>query len=330
MSVSVSFNNVYIQSCSSIGGPKEGKGPYGNYFDLIIDDHYNHQNTFEEGEVAMSSFSIKLALKKARLKKEDVPLMIGGDLSNQIAISSLVMKEFSSSSIGVYSACSTFSLSLGLASIFVENGISEYALSFTSSSFPVAERQFRYPNNYGIQKKETTTSTVTGAASFIVGKRKTKIRVSELTLGRVHDPDSYDLNDLGSPMAFAAFHTIKDHLVNFHSSIEDYDLIFTGDLSKIGSSVLYDCFKLENINLENHLDAGEIIYYREEEKMYAGGSGPSCIAIMSAGYVIKEMIKGTYKKVLLVATGALFSSTTSYQKKTIPVIAHAITLEVVK
>ena len=64
MSVSVSFNNVYIQSCSSIGGPKEGKGPYGNYFDLIIDDHYNHQNTFEEGEVAMSSFSIKLALKK--------------------------------------------------------------------------------------------------------------------------------------------------------------------------------------------------------------------------------------------------------------------------
>lgn len=178
------------------------------------------------------------------------------------------------------------------------------------------------------KKKDSSTSTVTGAASFIVGRRKTRIKVTELTYGRVHDPNKTDLNDLGSPMAYAAYSTIKDHLENFKKTVDDYDLILTGDLSKVGTSVLLDSFKVDGIELSNHLDAGKIIYYREKEKVYAGGSGPACIGVITAGYIVEEMLKGTYRKVLLVATGALFSSTLAYQKHSIPVIAHALTLEV--
>jgi len=328
MSFSLRLNNVYLQSASSVVGPKEAKGPYGHYFDIAINDYYNNQKSFEEGEVEMAKAAIDLSLKKAKVKRSQIPLMFGGDLSNQIAISSLVMKGYSSSSIGVYGACSTMTLGLGLASVYVDLGLVDYALAFTSSSYPVAERQFRYPNDYGIQKKDSSTSTVTGAASFIVGRRKTKIKVTELTYGRVHDPNKTDLNDLGSPMAFAAYHTIKEHLENLNRNVEDYDLIFTGDLSKVGTSVLLDEFKIDGINITNHQDSGKSIYYREEEKVYAGGSGPACIGVMTAGYIVSEMLKGKYKRVLLVATGALFSSTLAYQKHTIPVIAHALTLEV--
>lgn len=327
MSFSVKLNNVYLQSASSVVGPKEVSGPYGKYFDLGIDNYYNNQKSFEEGEVEMAKSAIEISLRKAKIKRSQIPLMFGGDLSNQIALSSLVMKSYASSSIGVYGACSTMTLSLGLACIHVDLGLVDYALAFTSSSYPVAERQFRYPNDYGIQKKDSSTSTVTGAASFIVGKRKTKIKVTELTYGRVHDPNKTDLNDLGSPMAFAAYSTITDHLANFHEKAEDYDLILTGDLSKVGTNVLLDSFKIDGVNLLNHLDAGKIIYYREKEKVYAGGSGPACIGVMTAGYIVNEMLKGTFKRVLLVATGALFSSTLAYQKHSIPVIAHALTLE---
>ena len=42
------------------------------------------------------------------------------------------------------------------------------------------------------------------------------------------------------------------------------------------------------------------------------------------------MKKKNLKKVLIVATGALHSTTTVNQKETIPAIAHAISLEVLK
>ncbi len=328
MTYSKRIENVYLQSVASIVGPKESKGPYGHYFDLRINDYYHNQKTFEEGEVKMIEDVIALSLKKAKIKQKRIDLVIGGDLSNQIAISSLAMKGIACSAIGVYGACATCTLSLGLASLYIEQGLINYALTFTSSSYPVAERQFRYPNNYGIQKKDSTTSTVTGAAAFIVGNRVSKIKISEMTIGRVYDPNKTDLNDLGSPMAYAAYKTINDHFENLDTSHDDYDLILTGDLSKVGSSVLLDCFKADGIILKNHQDAGRSIYYREKEKVYAGGSGAACISVMIAGYIIKEMLKGKYKKVLLVATGALFSSTLSYQKHSIPVVAHAITLEV--
>lgn len=327
MSFHMNFHHVYIKSFSSIVGKKEKEGPYGDYFDESVKDDYVGEKTFEEGEIHLARRAIELALLKGKTEIGEIPLVFGGDLSNQIAITSRVMKELSNAAIGVYSACATLPLALGLAATYVDNKYILHGLVFTSSSKSVAERQFRYPNDYGIQKKDSSTITVTGSASFIVSREPSPIQITGLTYGKVYDPNLANLNDMGSPMAYAAYHTISDHLKSQNETMEDYDAIITGDLSSVGTKVLKACFKEDGIDLKNHLDAGNLIFHREKEKVYAGGSGPGCIAVFLAGYVLKEMLKGTLKRVLIVATGALFSPTLSQQKKSIPVIAHAITLE---
>lgn len=327
MSFHLNFHHVYIKAFASIVGKKEKEGPYGNYFDADVQDDYAGKKTFEEGEIYLAKTAIEMALKKGKMDIHEIPLVFGGDLSNQIAITSRVMKDLSSAAIGVYSACATLPLALGLASTYVENHAIQNGLVFTSSSKSVAERQFRYPNDYGIQKKDSSTVTITGSASFIVSSEPSPIQITSLTYGQVYDPHLDNLNDMGSPMAYAAYHTIQDHLASQKETVDDYDMIVTGDLSSVGTRVLKACFLEDGINLSNHMDAGNVIYHREKEKVYAGGSGPGCIATFVAGYVLKEMLKGTYKRVLVVATGALFSPTLSQQKNSIPVIAHAITLE---
>lgn len=330
MSFSMSFEDVYILSSGTVVGPKEKKGPYGHYFDTSVKNCYATKKSFEDGEIAMVKDAIQIALKKSKLQLEQIPMLFGGDLTNQIAISSMVSQDLPGAFIGVYAACATSTLTLGLAATYIHLGLIPYALAYTSSNYAVAERQFRYPNDYGIQKKESTTTTITGAASFVLSNQKSPIQVTEMTYGSVYNSKLSDLNDMGSPMAYAAYHTICDHLQNFHRKVEDYDLILTGDLSKIGSNVLRDCFRADGIELYQHKDAGSIIYHREEEKVYAGGSGPACIAVIAGSVVLKEMQEGKYQRVLLVATGALFSPTLSQQKHDIPVIAHALTLEVRK
>ncbi len=328
MSFSIVFHNVYLQNASSIVGPKEMQGPYALYYDTSIKDCYFGQKSFEQGEVELIKKAIEIALKKAHLRMKDIPLVFGGDLSNQLAISSLAMKTLHTSAIGVYSACATIALALGLLATYVEYGSLENGMAFASSNYAVAERQFRYPNDYGIQKKDSTTTTITGAAAFILGRKKSPIRITELTYGEVYDPKQSDVNDMGSPMAYAAYRTIMDHLNNHHQSHLSYDLIVTGDLSAIGTKVLKDCFAHDGIELSNHLDAGLTIYKREQSQVYAGGSGPACIAVVTASYIIQEMLKRHLRRVLIVATGALYSPTVSYQKNNIAVIAHALTLEV--
>lgn len=330
MSFSMHFDDVYILSSGTVVGPKEKKGPYGHYFDHAVKNCYASKKSFEDGEIEMVKTAIDISLKKCKLSLEKIPMLFGGDLTNQIAVSSRVSQDLPGAFIGIYAACATSTLSIGLAATYIHLGVIPYALAYTSSNYAVAERQFRYPNDYGIQKKESTTTTITGAASFVLGRKKSAIQVTEMTYGSVFDSKQSDLNDMGSPMAYAAYHTIQDHLRSFHRQVEDYDLILTGDLSKIGSKVLRDCFHADGIDLYQHQDAGFLIYHREEEKVYAGGSGPACLAVMAGSVVLKEMQEGKYQRVLLLATGALFSPTLSQQKHDIPVIAHALTLEVSK
>ncbi len=166
MSFSLTFNNVYLEDAASIVGPKEMEGEYASYFDESVKNAYVGQKTFELGEVELIKKAIDLVLKKSHLTMKDIGLVFGGDLSNQLAISSLAMKSLKTSSIGVYSACATIASSLGLLATYVEYGSLKYGMAFTSSNFAVAERQFRYPNDYGIQKKDSTTTTITGAAAF--------------------------------------------------------------------------------------------------------------------------------------------------------------------
>ena len=327
--LTLSFNNVFIKSCASVSGPKEKNGPLGAYFDYSFDHERANEKTFESGEVKMVKKAIEICLKKAKVPLDQIQISLGGDLNNQISMSNQVAKDLPLSFIGLYSACSTMILSLGLSSVFVSNGYASNALCFSSSNYGSSERQFRYPLEYGIFKKKATTITTSGSGACLISNDKSKIRVNRATFGQVIDVDWKDVSDMGSPMAYAAFDTISSHFKNTNTKPEDYDLILTGDLSTLGSKILRELFEKENIKLFNHLDAGCLIYNPDDKSKFMGGSGCACITLVSFGYIFKKIIEHKYKKVLLVGTGALHSSTSVQQKKVIPVIAHLVEIEAV-
>ena len=195
-----------------------------------------------------------------------------------------------------------------------------------------AEKQFRNPTEYGAPKKDTATFTVTGGAVALLTNKKTKIKITSSTIGKIIDKGIKDVNNMGAIMAPAAADTIYRHLQDLKRKSEYYDLIVTGDLGKYGKEILVNYLKkVNNIDIsKNYNDCGTIIYDIEKQPVLAGGSGPACSALTLFSYIYKKMLKKELKKVLIVPTGAIFSQTMYFQKEAIPAIAHAISLEVVE
>ena len=152
-------------------------------------------------------------------------------------------------------------------------------------------------------------------------------RITRATVGKVIDMGEADPNDMGTAMAPAAVDTIVRHFEDTGKTPDDYDLILTGDLGSIGKDIAEELLRQKGYDISNkYTDCGVLIFYPEQD-VHAGASGCACAAVVTCGYVYKEMLKGKYNRVLLVATGALLSTTSSQQGETIPCIAHAIALE---
>ena len=191
-------------------------------------------------------------------------------------------------------------------------------------------RQFRNPTEYGALKKKTSTFTVTGAASILLSNKKSKIKISSITPGIVQDKGIKDVNNMGAVMAIAAADTLKRHFEDLKITPDYYDLILTGDLGIYGKEILIQYMKELGYDLsKKYNDCGLIIYDVNKQPVYAGASGPSSSAITISSYILKEMKKGKYKKVLIIPTGAIFSPTRVFNKDSIPSIAHAIGLEAI-
>ncbi len=325
MAITLTFKNVYVLKSCAVATFEETKGNIGTYLDRIYEDLYAGENTYEDGEIKMCQDALEILFEKAKISPKDIDIAFGGDLLNQIFVSSYVASHYEFPFLGVYGACSTSMLSLGLASIMVAKKMAKLALAYTSSNYGTAERQFRYPTSYGIKKKEATTLTVSGAGAILVTSKKSNIEVSSVTFGKSIDSKTQDVTDLGSIMALAAYDTLISHLENRKQTFEDYDLILTGDLSLIGLEVLKDLLNRKEIN---HLeDAGTWVYDPKNNKKFAGGSGAACLAISSFSKVIDDLEKKHYHHVLLIGTGSLHSKISALQGKNIPVIAHAIELK---
>ena len=324
------YNNVYVMDSYTIGGVYEKNSPIANYIDLIYaKDLYYGCETFEKAEEKMLSNSISKLLSKAKLIDSDIDYIISGDLENQIAASDYAMRDFNIPFLGIFSACATFGEGLLLASNLIEGKMAKNIIVSTSSHNMVAERQFRNPTEYGAPKKKTATFTSTGAASILLTNKKQKIKITSSTAGMVQDKGMTDVNNMGAIMAIAAADTIKRHLKNLKIKPDYYDLILTGDLGKYGKEILIEYLKTSNIDIsKNYEDCGLILYNINKQEVYAGASGPASSALTLSSYILKEMAKGKYKRVLIVPTGAIFSPTRVFQKDTIPSIAHAISLEV--
>ena len=324
------FKDAYINETATITGPYESEGPLGKYFDLCHKDLYFCEKNWEQAEVKLVDEAINTLVKKSKINIDDVDLLIGGDLLNQIVASNYVMEKFKNSFVGIYAACSTSTLGLILGASLIDGGFINKAITFTSSHNNAAEKQYRYPTEYGGPKHESTTFTSTGSAAALLSKESASIKIESGTIGRVIDSGVGDVSNMGAVMAIAAADTIVNHLKDTGRSIDYYDLILTGDLGIYGKEILKEYMLTQyNIDLKNYNDTGVMLYDLKSQPVYAGASGPACAPLVTYSLVFDEMRKGKYKKVLLAATGALMSPTMANHKLTIPSISHAVSLEVI-
>lgn len=317
------FKNIYLNDFVTLVGPLEKESHLKKY-NLIMDDYYYGEKTFEQAEIKMQKSVIDQLLKQNSLKNADISLLVGGDLTNQIAITSYSAKNYNFPFLGLYSACATFVENLIVAATFVESGCKK-VIGVTSSHNLTAEKQFRYPIEYGAPRPHTATFTTTGAISTLISKKESKLKIESATIGTPIDMGISDANNMGAVMAPAAASTLMLHLTELKRDINYYDLILTGDLGCVGAKILEDYLLTNyNIKMKKSLDAGCELFLNSQET-YAGGSGPACLPLV---FFNKILTTKKYKKILLIATGALHSVALVNQANPIPGIAHAISLEV--
>ena len=329
----LNFRNVYLDNASTVCGPYEAKGPLSKNFDKkYTEDLYCKEKSFEKAEIRLLEDSIKILLKKTKLTSKDIDLVIAGDLLNQIASSCYGALNLKSPFLGIYTACATSIEGMLIGSTFIDSGKVNNALISCSSHNMSSEKQFRNPTEYGSPKPETATFTATGGASVLLSNKPSRIRVVNGLIGTKIDYTQKDAFNMGAAMAGSAADTLYKYLTETNTKASDYDLILTGDLGKYGKEILKDLMLNEyNIDIsKNYNDCGTMLYNLEEQKeVMAGGSGPVCSALVNYSTIIKGLMENKYKKVLLIATGALFSPIMLYQKENILSIANLICLEAI-
>lgn len=324
------YNNVYLNETSTVTGPYEANGPLHKYYDKCYQDLYFDMPTFEQAESKIIVESVDILLSKINKLRTSIDVHISGDLLNQIVATNYAATSIGIPLIGIYSACSTSVLGLIIASNMLDKGQIKNSIVSVSSHNNSSEKQFRQPIEYGGPKRKSSTFTTTGACSAYLSTKCEGVKISSATLGRVIDLGVTDSTNMGAVMAPAAAKTIYEHLKDTKREADYYDLILTGDLGVYGKDILKEYMEIEyNIKLNNYDDAACMIYDLKKQPVHAGGSGPACLPLVFYGYLFEKMKKKEITKILLVATGALLSTTMVNQKLTIPAIAHAISLEVI-
>lgn len=318
-----------LLSTAAIVGAKEGEGPLRDSFDLIVDDIMWEADSWEQAESKFQSQAVTAALEKSNLTPADIDYIIGGDLLNQCSGTSYGIREFHVPFLGLYGACSTMALSLSVGAMLLDGGYADKLAAVTSSHFCSAEKQFRFPLEYGGQRPPTAQWTVTGSGCAILAASGSGPRIEAITNGRIVDLGIKDANNMGAAMAPAAADTLMHHFLDTGKQPSDYDLILTGDLGVVGSDILKDLMKQKGYDISNcHNDCGLMIFDNQKQDTHAGASGCGCSAATLCGHVVQQMKQGTWKKVLFTATGALMSTTTVQQGESIPGIAHAVALTI--
>lgn len=313
------------------GGPFEANGNLANDFDILHEDLWMGMDSYEKAHRVLIEEAIKTALDKANVQKEQVQFLFAGDLINQITPSSFAAKTMQIPYFGLFGACSTSMEGLALASFVVNNQGAKYVLTGAASHNAAVEKQFRYPTEYGGQKPPTAQWTVTGAGIGLIipnDSSKSMPVVTSATIGKVIDMGLSDPFNMGGAMAPAAADTIMAHFRDLQIDPSYYDLIITGDLGKIGNEVAYKLVQQSGLNIERtHFKDCGLLIYKEDQPVQAGASGAGCSATVLYGHLLNQLKKGVYRRILVVATGALLSPLTFQQKESIPCIAHAVSIE---
>lgn len=320
-------NPVEVSAFASIVGQKEKEGPLGKYFTKYSYDEYFKQDSFEKAESFMQKEVLNDVIQKEQISPQDIDFIFAGDLLNQCAGSNFSVRDTPVQFFGLYGACSTMAEGTILAAMTIDGGFAERAIALTSSHFCSAERQFRFPLEYGSQRTPSSQWTVTGSGCVLLSKSKNKEKphIKDCCPGVVCDMGVTDMNNMGAAMAPAAALTIRRYFDDTKTKPEAYDLIVTGDLGKEGKEMLKILLKKDGISFgKEYDDCGTMIYDCEKQDVHSGGSGCGCSASVLTAYILPNMIKKKYKEVLFITTGALMNPNTSLQGESIPGIAHLV------
>lgn len=336
---SIIFQNPpCIIAASSIAGKKEGEGPLGSLFDGIEEDSLLGKDTWEEAESELMKKSAEKVLQKAGLHSQDIRYLVGGDLLGQLIATSFGVVDLAIPLIGIYGACSTMGEAMSIGAMLVEGGFADKIMAITSSHFAGAEKQFRFPLDYGNQRPYSASWTVTGSGAVIIANRENTntngsmpvILIKGITTGKIVDYGLKDSMNMGAAMAPAAYETIKQNFEDLGVKPDYYDKIITGDLGYIGKNILIDLLKESGYDISNnHMDCGIEIFSKEQQDTHAGGSGCGCSAITFTSFILKQLKEGIWKRVLFVPTGALLSKVSLDEGNSVPGIAHAVIVEAV-
>ena len=320
-------NPPVIIGHGNIVGKKEGQGPLASRFDYVSQDDYFGEKTWEKAECTMQKKALANALANAGKVGADLDFLLAGDLLNQCISSSYAAREQQVPFLGLYGACSTMAESLLLAAMLIDGGFGKLAAAVTSSHFCTAERQYRNPLEHGNQRTPTAQWTVTGSGAVILADWGRGPRVTHATVGKIVDKGITDANNMGAAMAPAAYDTLKAHFADTGRTPEDYDLIVTGDLGKLGHEIVTDFFAKDGVKLSHYTDCGLLIYDLEEQDVHCGGSGCGCAASVLTAHLLPSLEEGRWKRILFCPTGALLSPTSTQQGESIPSICHAVAIE---
>ena len=320
-------NPVYIQASGTAVGPNEGKGPLGKWFDQSYPSLYCGESNFVKAERQLMKSAFQSCLNKSGIRQDQIDYFLAGDLDHQLTSSAFTARDLEVPFLGMYAACATVAQTLITASLLIETKLATHAIAGASSHYGIAENQFRYPTEVAIQKKQTAQYTVTGAGAALLGRKRSQVQVTTATIGQIVDMGIKDTANLGAVMAPAAGHTLLTHLRESGRQLSDYDLILTGDLGRIGSAIFRKWMREHGFKLDEcHEDGGARIF-RSTNVFLSGGSGAGCAAVVTYSYILEKLKEGSLNRVLLLATGALFSQNSAKQGDTIPAVAHAVALE---
>lgn len=323
---------VAIVSSASCVGPLEGEGPLRGSFDVVYPDMLNGAGSWEKAEIGMFKDAVQTALGKGKHSAQSVDFLLAGDLLNQCISANFAARDLGIPMLGLYGACSTMAESMGLGSSLIDGGFAQYTVAAVSSHYASSERQYRFPTEYGGQKPPYCQYTVTGAGAMLLSNGQNiqglAPRITHFTVGKIVDLGIKDPFDMGSAMAPSAADTILRHFSDLSLKPDHYDLVLTGDLAHVGNSILSELLHQSGLELGNRLgDCGLMIFDRERQQVFAGGSGCGCSASVICGHIMETFKQGKLKRILFAGTGALLSPTSYQQGETIPCITHAVSIE---
>ncbi len=320
-----------IIGSAAVVGRKEGEGPLGSCFDIIGEDAYFGEQTWEKAESAMQRLALSQALEKANISTSQLDYLFAGDLLNQCTASTFAMRDTAVPFWGLFGACSTMAEGLGLAAMMIDGGYADFTCALTSSHFCTAERQFRTPLEYGGQRAPTAQWTATASGAVVLSAKGSGPFVTAVTTGCIRDAGIVDSANMGAAMAQAAYDTICRHFEDLQLSPVDYDLIVTGDLGRIGRGIVLDLFRRDGVDMAPvYDDCGVLLYDQAKQDVHAGGSGCGCSAAVLCSWLLEGMRVGRWKKLLFCGTGALMSPTSSGQGESIPGICHAVSISTMR